>query len=192
MVTRLGMVCGVLSLFLVLGCGKKEDAEASKTSTNARVFFKSPADGAKVPKTFKVEFGLEGMEISKAGEDNDNKKKGHHHLIINEGHIPHGTPVPTTKQHLHYGKGQEEAELTLKPGRYTLTLQFADGAHRSYGEKMSSTINITVVDGEPPPPGDPLKTPAKTTESTGQTAPTTAPTKTPDVPKKTATAAPAK
>jgi hypothetical protein len=46
--------------------------------------------------------------------------------------------------HIHFGKGQEETELELEPGEYTLTLQFADGFHRSYGEKMSTTIKITV------------------------------------------------
>ena len=31
------------------------------------------------------------------------------------------------------------------PGDYTLTLQFADGLHRSYGEDLSATINIKVA-----------------------------------------------
>ena len=33
----------------------------------------------------------------------------------------------------------------LQPGRYRLTMQFADGAHRSYGEGMRKSINITVA-----------------------------------------------
>ena len=47
-------------------------------------------------------------------------------------------------QHRHFGKGQTETEITLPPGRYRLTMQFADGAHRSYGEKMRKTIEVTV------------------------------------------------
>jgi len=33
----------------------------------------------------------------------------------------------------------------LPPGDYKLTLQFADGLHRSYGKDLSSTINIKVA-----------------------------------------------
>jgi len=182
MFKRFSVVCALLSGLVALGCGSKNE-EAPKDDTNARVFFKAPADGAKVPKTFTVKFGLEGMEIAKAGDDNDNKKKGHHHLIINEGHIPHGTAVPTTKQHLHYGKGQEEAELTLDPGRYTLTMQFADGAHRSYGKKMSASINITVVDGPDKTPAPPAPTPSGGTAPSAQPAgATSAPMKAPKPP----------
>jgi len=30
------------------------------------------------------------------------------------------------------------------PGKHRLTLQFADGLHRSYGSKMATSVNITV------------------------------------------------
>ncbi|MBP6707250.1 MAG: DUF4399 domain-containing protein, partial [Achromobacter sp.] len=39
---------------------------------------------------------------------------------------------------------QTETELKLAPGKHTLTMQFADGAHRSYGPDLSSTISVTV------------------------------------------------
>ena len=42
-------------------------------------------------------------------------------------------------------KGQTEAVLDLPPGDYKLTLQFADGLHRSYGKDLSATINIKVA-----------------------------------------------
>jgi len=45
---------------------------------------------------------------------------------------------------MHFGKGQTETDLTLVPGKYTLTLQFANGAHQSYGEPMSKKIEVTV------------------------------------------------
>ena len=48
------------------------------------------------------------------------------------------------QNHLHFGKGQSEAELNLSPGMYNLTLQFADGYHRSYGKALSKTIQIEV------------------------------------------------
>jgi hypothetical protein len=53
--------------------------------------------------------------------------------------------IPTDDTHRHFGKGDTEAVLDLPPGNYKLTLQFADGLHRSYGKDLSATINIKVV-----------------------------------------------
>jgi hypothetical protein len=47
-------------------------------------------------------------------------------------------------QHRHFGKGQNETELTLLPGRYGLTMQFSYGAHSSFGEKMRKTIEVAM------------------------------------------------
>ncbi len=58
--------------------------------------------------------------------------------------MPAGEVIPADDKHLHFGKGQSEAEVKLTPGPHTLTLQFADGAHRSYGPELSKTIKITV------------------------------------------------
>jgi hypothetical protein len=55
-----------------------------------------------------------------------------------------GTVIPVDNTHLHFGKGQTEAVLTLSPGNHLLTLQFADGAHRSYGSPLSRSISVTV------------------------------------------------
>ncbi len=46
--------------------------------------------------------------------------------------------------HIHFGKGQKETTITLSPGKHTLTLQFADGAHISYGKEMSKKISVNV------------------------------------------------
>ena len=58
--------------------------------------------------------------------------------------VPAGTVIPSDAQHLHFGKGQTEAEVTLAPGTYKLTALFANGAHQSYGPAMSQTITVTV------------------------------------------------
>jgi hypothetical protein len=107
-----------------------------------RVFFVEPADGAKVPTTFKVKFGVEGMTVVPAGAPKEGT--GHHHLLIDRKNLTKGTVVPTAETSIHYGKGQTETELTLKPGKHTLTLQFADGNHQSYGPEWSSTITVDV------------------------------------------------
>ncbi len=101
-----------------------------------------PANGATVGTTFKVRFGVKGMAVAAAGDILPNS--GHHHLLINQAPITKGESVPFSEQHLHFGKGQTEAEVKLAPGVYRLTAQFANGAHQSYGEAMSKTITVTV------------------------------------------------
>lgn len=106
------------------------------------VMFDAPADGAEVSSPVKVKMGVEGMEVKPAGEMAPNT--GHFHLIIDGDPIPKGQVVPKDETHIHYGKGQTEAEVPLSPGKHTLTLQFADGAHMSYGMDMSATITVNV------------------------------------------------
>ena len=111
-------------------------------SRPGKVFFVEPAEGGAVTSPFKVGFGVEGMTVHAAGELIDGT--GHHHLVIDGAPVPVGTVVPADDMHIHYGKGQTETQLTLPAGPHTLTLQFADGSHQSYGPDWSTTINITV------------------------------------------------
>ena len=130
---------------------EKKATEVAKKDSPAptaqkRVYFAAPADGATVKSPLKVEFAVDGMSIRPAGEDVKDKTSGHHHLIIDAEGIPAGQVVPMDKQHIHYGKGQTGDEITLTPGKHTLRLQFADGAHLSYGPEMSSAITVTVAE----------------------------------------------
>ena len=52
--------------------------------------------------------------------------------------------MPQNETNIHFGAGETETQLDLEPGEYTLTMQFADGFHQSYGEQMSTTIKVTV------------------------------------------------
>ena len=108
-----------------------------------RVTFIEPTNGAKVGTKFKIKMGVEGYSIAALGTMK--KGTGHHHLIIDGAAIPEGKIVPTDKTHIHFGKGQTETELELAPGKHKLTLQFADGGHRSFGPQMSETIEIEVT-----------------------------------------------
>lgn len=111
-------------------------------AADASVSLLTPKDGAVVSSPFDVKFGVTGMEVKPAGDMIVNT--GHHHLLINADSIPAGAAIPMDGTHLHYGKGQTEASVTLPPGKYKLTAQFANGAHQSYGPALSKTINITV------------------------------------------------
>lgn len=119
---------------LLAGCASSPPA--------AQVRILEPADGATVATTFKVKFGLQGMTVAPAGDIVAGT--GHHHLLINQSAMSAGEVVPVTPQHIHYGKGQTEAEVKLTPGTYKLTAQFANGAHQSYGSALAHTITVTV------------------------------------------------
>lgn len=106
------------------------------------VSFEEPADGATVGRDVKVVMKVRGMEVRPAGKLIEGT--GHHHLIIDGAYIPEGQVVPKDATHLHFGKGQTETVIHLTPGKHTLTLQFANGLHQSYGKKMSKTITVYV------------------------------------------------
>ena len=109
----------------------------------ARVFFKNIKNGAMLSSPFKAEFGVENIKVDTAGPIVAGS--GHHHLFINAADsLAAGSMVPADSSHIHFGRGQTEYELSLKPGKYKLTLQYADGMHRSYGSKLSATVNVTV------------------------------------------------
>lgn len=106
------------------------------------VFFKNLKDGQSVDQNLQIEYGVKGMKVHPAGELIDGT--GHFHLIIDEKPVAKGVVVPTDKNHIHYGKGQVKDSVKLKPGKRKLTLQFADGAHRSLGKDWLKTITVNV------------------------------------------------
>ena len=106
------------------------------------VAFLAPANGATVTSPFVVKFGVTGMQVQPAGTMVADT--GHHHLLINSDDIPAMGGIPVDDQHLHFGKGQTDTTLTLKPGKYKLTMQFGNGAHQAYGPAMNQTIYVTV------------------------------------------------
>jgi len=110
------------------------------------VDFIYPKDGDTVESTFWAKFSVSGLELAPATEVRPGT--GHHHLFINAVDIEENVVIPFDNQHKHFGKGQTEAEIFLQPGKYKLTLQFGDGAHRSYGAAFKKTISINVV-GKP-------------------------------------------
>ena len=132
----------ILLFAIVMSACQPTTQSTEKVATEPSVFFKNIQTGAVLSSPFLVEMGVEGMEVEKAGVINE--LKGHHHIIINSNFIADGSKVPVNAQHIHYGAGQIETQLELEAGNYSLTLQFADGLHQSYGEGMSKTINVTV------------------------------------------------
>ncbi|MDQ6999316.1 MAG: DUF4399 domain-containing protein [Mariprofundus sp.] len=106
------------------------------------VSFETPKDGATLDHTFKVEMKVEGMKVHKAG--NPVEGTGHFHIIVDGDCVKQGEVVAKDATHMHFGKGQKETELKLTSGPHSLTLQFADGHHISYGKDWCKTIHVTV------------------------------------------------
>ena len=109
----------------------------------AKVYFKNLKNGAAVTSPVKVDMGVNNMKVDTAGPVI--AASGHYHIFVDaEDSLSSGAMVPKDSTHLHYGKGQTEAEVKLSPGVHKLTLQFADGLHRSYGSKLATTVSVNV------------------------------------------------
>jgi hypothetical protein len=110
---------------------------------NAKVFFVNLKNGQKIKSPFKVQMGATGIALDSAGVLRP--ASGHHHILIDAGDsLTAGTVVPKDSTHLHFGNAQKEAEVKLTPGEHKLTLQYADGIHRSYGGKLAASVTVTV------------------------------------------------
>ena len=131
----MNMLRGLIVLFFTVYA-------AAALANSQGVDFVDIKDGDVVTSPFKVKFSVTGMNIAPAGETTVNT--GHHHLLINVEGVPIGELVPADEKHIHFGKGQTETEVALPSVKYTLTLQFANGLHQSYGEVMRKSILITV------------------------------------------------
>jgi Domain of unknown function (DUF4399) len=111
----------------------------------AAVYFVDVKDGATLPPKPTIHFGLRNMGVTPAGVERENS--GHHHLIIDVPTPPLDRPIPNDFNHLHFGAGQTEAEVTLTPGKHTLQLLLGDKDHVPHNPPvMSERITVTVVD----------------------------------------------
>jgi hypothetical protein len=110
----------------------------------AEVYFIDLKDGATVPAQLKVYFGLRNMGVAPAGADRPNS--GHHHLLIDADLPPLDQPIPNDFNHLHFGGGQTETDLTLKSGEHTLQLLMGDKDHIPHTPPvMSPRIKVRVA-----------------------------------------------
>ena len=109
----------------------------------ARVFFITPADGDSVTSPVRVEFGIDGMAVVKAGDNAP--ASGHHHLLVDTGLPNPGLPIPADANHIHFGDGSTSTDLSLEPGEHTLQLLLGDHLHIPHDPPVASeTITISV------------------------------------------------
>ena len=109
------------------------------------VGFSNVKDGDTVPPTFTYKFEVTGYGLSPAAAGFV-EGTGHHHLVIDgpKAFVDKGEAIPFDATHKHFGKAQTEGELELEPGKHTITLQFANHLHESYGKEMAKTITVNV------------------------------------------------
>ena len=106
-------------------------------SSENKLYFIEPKDGATVNGPIKIVFGLSGMGVAPAGIDFPNT--GHHHLLVDLENLPDlSKPIPVNKNHIHFGKGQTETILELQKGKRTLQLLMGNYLHIPHKEPVVS------------------------------------------------------
>ena len=151
-IAKFAPLLGALLLAVATASGAAFSQTATGGPTKSRagtvVYFVDLKDGETVPPKFVVNFGLRNMGVAPAGSDRENA--GHHHLLIDTDLPPLDRPIPSDFNHLHYGAGQTEAEVTLKPGEHTLQLLLGDKDHIPHNPPvMSSRIKVVVSETAP-------------------------------------------
>lgn len=117
--------------------------ERTPSNEGAKVYFISPKNGETVSGPVTVRFGLKGMGVAPAGVEQEGT--GHHHLIIDAPLPPFDDYIPMDENHRHFGGGQTEVTIELKPGTHTLQLLLADQYHLPHLPAVySQKITITV------------------------------------------------
>jgi hypothetical protein len=109
----------------------------------ASAYFINLKNGDVVTSPVLVQFGLRGIGVAPAGIEKENT--GHHHLLVDVAEIDVNNALPTTDNIRHFGGGQTEARIELKPGTHTLQLLLADHNHIPHHPLvMSERITINV------------------------------------------------
>ena len=123
---------------VVLGTYNKV-AAVSGTS----LYFINLKNGDTVTSPVNVQFGLKGMGVAPAGVEK--AATGHHHLLVDVAELDVNAGIPMTDNHRHFGNGQTEVSIALKPGVHTLQLLLADQNHIPHHPVvMSERISVTV------------------------------------------------
>ena len=106
-------------------------------SSENKLYFIEPKDGATVNGPVKIVFGLSGMGVAPAAKNTPNT--GQHHPPNDKENLPDlSKPIPANKNHIHFGKGQTETILELPKGKRTLQLLMGNYLHIPHKEPVIS------------------------------------------------------
>ncbi|GJL78895.1 MAG: hypothetical protein NPINA01_18840 [Nitrospinaceae bacterium] len=103
-----------------------------------------PANNSSVTNPVKVCMEPFGVWVEPA-KNGINENKGHHHLLIDVD-LPSdlSKPIEKDENHIHMEDGSACKDLTLSPGKHTITTLFAQGNHVPYNPPLSATITVHV------------------------------------------------
>jgi hypothetical protein len=156
----IGAICTAPALF-VAGCGgsntSQEAPAASTTAADAsheghvagKVYFVEPKDGATVSskEAVKFVFGSDNYTIAAVPEGEVKEVRanmGHFHLGVDKECVPAGQEIVRGQPDwVHFGTGSNNIEMSLTPGKHTMSVQVGDDLHRAV-EGLCETISITV------------------------------------------------
>jgi len=144
MIRMLVRVMALLLVFAPLFAGNPRADERSPAPKGAKVFFLDLKDGQTIPAKITIRFGISGMDLAAAGSSRPHT--GHHHLLIDTELPPLDQPIPADFNYIHFGRGQDEMELSLTPGAHTLQLLLGDGNHVAHHPPVVSPVIHVFVD----------------------------------------------
>ena len=130
------------------GCSIRGWRAAARPTRNpsaakARIYYRSQG---------RRERSLQGQDPFRDREHGDRARRiirpntGHHHLLIDTPLPPLDQPIPSDFNHIHFGAGQTEAEITLPAGEHTLQLLLGDHAHIPHNPPVVSDVIRIRVD----------------------------------------------
>ena len=139
---RLQLMASVLAAASLFTANPRAD-ERNVAPQSAKIFFVDLKDGQIIPVKSTIRFGISGMALAPANAAKPNT--GHYHLLIDTELPPLDRPIPSDFNHLHFGRGQTSAEVTLTPGEHTLQLLLGDHHHVPHDPPVvSKVLRVTV------------------------------------------------
>ncbi|QGZ64717.1 DUF4399 domain-containing protein [Paraburkholderia acidisoli] len=120
-------------------------AGTTPADPKAFVYIGWPNEGQTMPagKPFRVWFGLRNMGVAPSNVEFPNT--GHHHLLVDTDLPSMDQPIPSDRNHLHFGAGETETLIQLPPGKHTLQLLMGDAHHVPHNPPVySKKITIYV------------------------------------------------
>ncbi len=128
----------------LLSSGLALAADRSSAPEDAYAYIISPAHGETVSSPVLVRFGLSGVGVAPAGVERSHT--GHHHLLIDMDELPPANePMPASDKLIHFGAGQTEALVELKPGTHKLQLVLGNHQHVMHKPVVKSKAIIITV-----------------------------------------------
>lgn len=139
-----GAIAALVAAIVVTGATMAEAAERMPAPKEARAYIIWPKNGMVIDGgKLWVRMGLRNFGIAPAGLNRVGT--GHHHLIVDAELPPFDEPIPSDKNHLHFGAGQQEVRLELPPGKHTLQMLLGDHDHIPHDPPLfSEKVTITV------------------------------------------------